>query len=302
MRIKRFQELYENTAFSRKMKLGIVCGNDQAALESVFDEKVREHVFPILIGSEKETNFLLNELGFKDFNYELMIADTEEAAAKIGADLAKHGKIDFLMKGLIHSRTFLKAVVSKENGLVENSLLSHVAVNELPSYHKLLITTDGGMVTEPTYEEKRILLSNSLLVAKGLGIEKPKVGVLAAAEVVNPKVKSSVEAERLMNEVTSTAPESCWIDGPISLDLAVSKEIAKLKEYTSPVAGDADILLGPDITAMNLLGKSITVFAKGKMAGIIIGAKVPIIMSSRGSDKEEKMASILLAAFVSDGG
>lgn len=302
MSIQRFQELYEQPIFPRKMALGIVNAYDRATLESVFDEQVRKHIFPLLIGGEAELRQVLQELNFTDYDYQLIGVTSADEAAKVGAELAKSGEIDLLMKGHIDSRTFLKAIVARENNLIKDSLLSHVAVNDLPNYHKLLITTDGGMVTEPTYEEKRLLLANSLLVAKGLGISKPKVGILAATEIVNPKINSSVEAEKLMKQVSQNEPDTCCIAGPISLDLALSREIANLKGYTNPVAGDVDILIGPDITAMNLLGKSMTVLAQGKMAGLIIGAKIPIVMSSRGSAKKEKIASILLAACVSNGG
>jgi len=143
------------------------------------------------------------------------------------------------------------------------------------------------------------LIAYSIEVMNKIGVAKPKVALLAASESVNPKIPSSVEAEEIMREIQAEAPESCDIDGPISLDLAVSKEIARQKEYTSAVAGDADILVGPDITTMNVLGKSLTVLAGGEMAGIIMGAKVPIVMVSRASTENEKMYAILMAMYCS---
>jgi phosphate butyryltransferase len=174
-----------------------------------------------------------------------------------------------------------------------------VALNEIPTYHKLLLTTDGGMVTSPSKEEKKILIQHGIEVMNKIGVAKPKVGLLAAAEKVNPKITSSVEAEEIMQEFQNEAPDSCWIDGPISLDLSLSKEVARIKHYESPVAGDADIVVGPDITTINVLGKSLTILAGAKMAGLIMGASVPIVMVSRGSTEEEKAYSILVAMYCS---
>jgi phosphate butyryltransferase len=203
------------------------------------------------------------------------------------------------MKGHLQTRTFLKAVVDREKGIATSKLLSHVALNEIPTYHKLLLTTDGGMVTSPSKEEKKILIQHGIEVMNKIGVAKPKVGLLAAAEKVNPKITSSVEAEEIMQEFQNEAPDSCWIDGPISLDLSLSKEVARIKHYESPVAGDADIVVGPDITTMNVLGKSLTILAGAKMAGLIMGASVPIVMVSRGSTEEEKAYSILVAMYCS---
>lgn len=234
-----------------------------------------------------------------NFSAQVVPAETEEECAAIGVKMAKNNELDFLMKGHLQTRTFLKAVVDREKGIATSKLLSHVALNEIPTYHKLLLTTDGGMVTSPSKEEKKILIQHGIEVMNKIGVAKPKVGLLAAAEKVNPKITSSVEAEEIMQEFQNEAPDSCWIDGPISLDLSLSKEVARIKHYESPVAGDADIVVGPDITTMNVLGKSLTILAGAKMAGLIMGASVPIVMVSRGSTEEEKAYSILVAMYCS---
>lgn len=294
--MKKFDELLTNFSSDQKIRIGVVCANDEVTIQSVFNEKVRDYLEPVLIGDEEKMIPILAQNGF---SARLVSAVTEEDCAAIGVEMVKKKEIDFLMKGHIQTRIFLKAVVDREKGIAVSDLLSHVALNEIPAYHKLLLTTDGGMVTAPSKEDKKILIKHGIEVMNKIGVEKPKVGLLAAAEKVNPKIASSVEAEEIMQELQAEAPDSCWIDGPISLDLSLSKAVAKIKHYESPVAGDADIVVGPDITTMNVLGKSLTVLAGAKMAGLIMGASVPIVMVSRGSTEEEKAYSILVAMYCS---
>ncbi|SET93116.1 phosphate butyryltransferase [Enterococcus malodoratus] len=294
--MQKFDELLTNFSSDEKIRIGIVCANDEVTIQAVFNEKVRDFLEPILIGDKEKITGILAKF---DFSARIVAADTEEACASIGVEMVQKKEIDFLMKGHIQTRTFLKAVVDRENGITKSGLLSHVALNEIPAYHKLLLTTDGGMVTAPSKADKKILIQHGIEVMNKIGIAKPKVGLLAAAEKVNPKISSSVEAEEIMQEIQAEAPDSCWIDGPISLDLSLSKEVAAIKHYDSPVAGDADIVVGPDITTMNVLGKSLTILAGAKMAGLIMGASVPIVMVSRGSTEEEKAYSILVAMYCS---
>lgn len=294
--MQKFDELLANFASEQKIRIGVVCANDEVTIQSVFNEKVREYLEPILIGDETRINEILTK---HHFSARIVSADTEEKCAAVGVEMVRKNEIDFLMKGHIQTRTFLKAVVDREKGIATSGLLSHVALNEIPAYHKLLLTTDGGMVTAPSKADKKILIKHGIEVMNKIGVKKPKVGLLAAAEKVNPKIPSSVEAEEIMLDMQEEAPDSCYIDGPISLDLSLSKEVAAIKHYESPVAGDADIVVGPDITTMNVLGKSLTILAGAKMAGLIMGASVPIVMVSRGSTEEEKAYSILVAMYCS---
>jgi len=292
----KFNVLLDQFQTNAKVKIGVVSAEDQKTLETVFDSPVAEHLQPILIGDPAKIKTLLDG---KHADATIMPAYSEQEAAEIGVKLAKQHDIDVLMKGHIQSRTFLKAVVNKEVGIAESGLLNHVSVLDIPSYDKLLLATDGGMIPVPTFDDKLILIERSVKLMQQMGVKKPRVGILAAAENVNPRVPSSVEAKELMDKVEATHSEDCYIDGPISFDLATSKKVAELKDYESPVAGQADILIGPDLTSMNLLGKSLTIMANAKMAGIIQGATLPIVMTSRGSDETEKMYSILLAMYSS---
>ena len=221
--------------------------------------------------------------------------DGDTEIAEKAVSVIRDGLGDVLMKGHIQTRDLLKAVVNKETGIRESKTLSHVAINEIPYYHKLLFLTDGGMMLTPDVDTKEDILLNALELTKKLGYVHTNVAILDASENVNPKLQASTDAVILKDRFEKNDFGDVTVEGPISLDLSLSKEIAKEKEYISPVAGEADILLVPDIVAGNLLGKSMVTFGKGKMAGLVLGAKVPIIITSRGSTTEEKMNSLMIA-------
>lgn len=298
--LKNFAELIAKQETQSLKRVAVINPTDEASLKGIFDERLVGRVKAVLIGEQLAIEKQLKDLKLPLDGAEIIDTPASEAAAK-GVALAKDGTVDVLMKGHIQTRDFLKPVIAKETGIAVDSLLTHVVLTQVPAYDRLFITTDGGMVPEPNFEQKVKIIKNGMSVLNKLGYTKPKVAVLAASETVNPSIHSSVEAKELQEYFTARGEEfPCEIDGPLSFDLAVSREIAAMKGYDSPVAGQADILIGPDMTAMNLVGKSITVFGKGQMAGIICGAKIPIVMTSRGSSSEEKYLSIVLASLVSD--
>ena len=174
--------------------------------------------------------------------------------------------------------------------------MSHFVINEIPNYHKLLVTTDGGMLMYPDLEQKKHIIENAVDTLISLGYDKPKVAVLAAVERVNPKMPETVDAAKLKEMNQSGAIINCIIDGPLSYDITMNKESAKIKGVDSQVCGDADILIVPNITTGNILGKCLVYSAGAKMAGFIVGAKVPIVLTSRGSSSEEKYLSLVLCA------
>ena len=179
--------------------------------------------------------------------------------------------------------------------------MSHFTIFEIPGYHKLLAPVDGGMVTYPTLEQKKQIIENTVEMFHALGYDRPKVGVLACVEKINPKMPETVEADALKQMNLRGEIGGCIVEGPISYDCAVSKEIADYKGFESPCAGDCDILLAPNIHAGNIMGKMLTVTCGAKMAGFIVGAACPIAMTSRGSSAEEKFDSIVLAAVCAAG-
>lgn len=203
------------------------------------------------------------------------------------------------MKGLVKTSTLLKAVLDKEFGLRTDRLLSHVAVVEVPGVNRLIFVTDGGMVIRPTLEQKVQIIQNAVEVARKLGYEIPKVGLIAAVETVNPDMPETMEAAIIAKMNERGQIKNCKIDGPLGIDNALSIYAAEVKGVKGDVAGHADILVVPDIHSGNFLGKSAVYFANGRIAGIIAGAKVPVIVISRADTSDSKFASIALAIALS---
>jgi len=203
------------------------------------------------------------------------------------------------MKGRMQTADLLRQVVNKETGLQVGKIMSHVGLFQVPNYHKVVVLTDGGMLLQPDLEQKVKIINNAVDVLHALGYEDPKVAVMCGAEVLNKKAQESVDAAALKEMNVNGEITGCTVEGPISYDIALSKEIAEFKKFDSPVAGEADAMIMPCMAAGNMLGKSWTVSSNGMMAGIIVGAKVPIVLTSRGSSAEEKFYSIVLAAAAS---
>lgn len=223
-------------------------------------------------------------------------ADSDADCAARSVALIRSGRGDMLIKGMLQTGTLLKAVVSREAGIRAGEVMSHVAILDVPSYHKLLYVTDGGMVVAPDLEQKRHILKNALDFCRFLGYDCPKAAVLCAVETVNPAMPETADAAVLKAEGERGDFGPCVVEGPIALDLATDRAAAEVKGYRSPAAGDADILLAPSIAAGNLLGKSLYGLAGGEMAGVVLGARVPITVNSRGATAEEKYWSILICA------
>lgn len=273
---------------------------DDHVLEAVFEAENMGLIKAVLIDKEDEVKKVLTELGKNPDDYEIINAETPEECGQIAVDLVKEGKANVILKGLLETKDVLKPVVNKETGIGLGGVMSIVAFTELPAYHKLLVVTDGGMMTYPTVEQKAGIIKNAVDCYKKLGIENPKIACVAAVEKVNPKMPETVDAAELKKMNEEGIIKDCIVEGPISLDLAVNADSAKRKKYESPVAGDADVILVPNIQVGNVAHKSMLQFGNGKMAGVVVGAKCPIIINSRGSSAEEKFDSLLLACAVAD--
>jgi phosphate butyryltransferase len=300
MVIKNFDELIKKVqSFEGKKKVAVAAAHDEHAMEAVFHAAENNIVEPVFIGYKEKIKEIAAKLG-KTVSDDSIIetADDIEAAAK-AVELARNGQVDFIMKGKLQTADLLRAVVDKEKGLRTGKVMSHVSIQEVPSYHKLLITTDGGMMMYPDLEQKKKIIENAVEVLHSLGYENPKVAVLAAVETVNPKMPESVDAGKLKEMNQNGEINGCIVEGPISYDIAMNKESGEIKGFVSPVAGDPDILIVPNITCGNILGKCLVYSAGAKMAGFIVGAKVPIVLTSRGSSSEEKYLSLVLSAAAS---
>ncbi len=297
MVFKTFEDLINHVQKSgTKKKVVLAAAHDEHALEAVILADKNNIAQPVLVGDQPKIVEMLSKLGVAENQYEIYHTEDDVSAAKKSIALIREGKGDFLMKGKLQTADLLREVVNKETGLSLGKPMSHVAMQEIPNYHKLVAVTDGGMMMYPNLEEKQKIIENTVDVFNKMGYEKPKVAVLAAVEVVNPKMPEAVDAAELKKMNESGIIKKCIIEGPISYDLAMNKESSELKGYVSEVAGDVDILVVPNITAGNILGKSLIYSAGAKMAGFVVGAKVPIVLTSRGATTEEKYLSLAISA------
>ena len=249
----------------------------------------------ILYGDEAVVRPLVGQAGIEG-RVELRHAADPATALREAVRSVRCGESGVLMKGMLNSSDFLRGVLNKEEGLRTGRRLSHIAAVELPGYHKLIYSTDGGMNIDPDLAAKKDILANALLALRSWGYDCPKVGVLACVEKLNPKMPETVEGDALKQMNQRGELTGCVVEGPISYDCAVSREIAAFKGFESPCAGDCDVLVAPNIHAGNIMGKMLTVTCKAKMAGFIVGARCPIVMTSRGSSAEEKYLSIVISA------
>ena len=297
MELKNFKELIAKVQNNdTKKRVAVAAAHDEHTLEAVFKAVNDKLVEPVLIGDKKKIVKMLDNLSVNfDENEIIHTSDDTEAAEKT-VELINEGKADFIMKGKLQTADLLKAVVNKEKGLRTGSVMSHVAILEIPAYHKLIAVTDGGMMMYPNLEEKKQIIENVVNVFLAMGYESPKVAVLTAVETVNPKMPEAVDADNLKKMNQNGEIKNCIVEGPISVDLTFNKESAKIKGYESPVTGEADILIAPNITTGNIMSKALLEFANGTMAGMIVGAKVPIVLTSRGATTEEKYLSLVLSA------
>ena len=297
--MKNFKEII-NFARERGPKtISVACCQDKEVLMAVEMARKERIANSILVGDIEKTKEIAKEIDLDLSNYELIhIEDLSEASLK-SVELVSQGKADMVMKGLVDTSIILKAVLDKEKGLRTNNVLSHVAVFDIESYDRLFFITDAAMNLAPELNVKKQIIENASTVAHSLDIKIPKVAVLCAKEKVNPKMKDTVDAKELEEMCNRGEIKGCIVGGPFALDNAVSIEAAKHKGITHPVAGEADILLAPDIEAGNILYKSLVFFSKSKNAGVIVGAKAPIILTSRADSEETKLNSIALGVLMS---
>lgn len=280
-------------------RLALAAAQERAALEAALDARAEGIVEPILIGDPAAISELAAEIGVEISGIRVIAAKDYAAAAAAAVALVRDGEAQVLMKGILDSSVLLKAALAKESGIGSGRLASHVAVIESPRYPKPFIVTDAALNIAPDLREKVDIIANAVAVSKALGVDKPKVAMLAAVEKVNPeKMPCTVDAAILSQMQRRGQIKGCVIDGPLALDNAISAESAAIKGIVSEVAGDADILVAPDIEAGNILYKSLVDLGGAKAAAIIAGAGAPIVLTSRSDSRETKLASIALAVAV----
>lgn len=297
MKISCFEDLaIEANKMTRKTKIAVVEAQDEHTLESVIKATEDGIMVPVLIGNANKIEELLVRFGAEPSAFEILAASGVEESLQQAVGLIHDGKANAIMKGRLESGQFMKAIVTKDNGLLTGGKLSLAGLFETKKYHKVFAVTDMGLNTYPDLEGKKIIITNALQLLHALGCAKPKVAVLSAVEKLNPKMPDAVDGDALKKMNIKGEIKGCIIEGPISFDLATSSASAQIKGYDSPVAGDADLLVVPDICAGNILVKCLTGFGDARTAGTVLGARVPVILTSRSAETSDKYYSIALAA------
>ncbi len=297
--IKSFQEMADAAkAMEKKTIVAVVEAQDAHTLEAVVTAKKDGMIEAMLIGNEEKIREILAQEGGDPADFTIVPTGSMEESLEKAVDAINSGKASAIMKGKLETGQFMKAIVKKENGMMAGGRISLIGLYEEPRlYHKLVSITDMGMNTYPDLEGKKDLINNAVKLLHALGIECPKVACLCAVEKMNPKMPETVDADALKKMNQAGEIPGCIVEGPISFDLAMKKSAAEIKGFDSPVAGDADLLLVPDITCGNVLTKCMTDYAGATTAGTILGAKCPVIVTSRSAAASDKYYSIALAAY-----
>jgi len=280
-------------------RIAVAAAADKHVLDAIMMAKQEGFADPILVGEKPAIESIAAEIGFKLDGVTIIdITDPFKASVEAVA-LIRNGKADILMKGLVGTGPMLKAVLDKEIGLRKGATLSHVALFETQFYHKLIGVTDAAMNVAPEFDEKVSMVQNAVEVFHKLGIQEPKVAIVCAVETVNPKMEATVHAAMLTLMNRRKQIKGCIIDGPLALDNAVSAESAHHKGIVSDVSGDVDLIVTHDINSGNVLYKSLNFLGGATTAAVIMGAKVPIVLTSRADSERSKLMSIALAAAIS---
>ena len=279
-----------------KKKLVLAVAQDHHALDAAYNAYKKEIVEIVLVGKKDEIISLSEKYSYSLTDIQIIDEADKQKAVEISVKLVAEKKAEILMKGNVNTSVLLKGVLNKEWGLRTGGLLSHLAIFEIKKYHKLLGLTDVAMNIAPDLKAKVAILKNAIDYMNKLGIEKPKVAAIAAMENVDENMIASLDAALLSKMSQRNQILNCEIDGPLAFDNAISSESAIQKGISSPVSGDADLLLMPNIESGNVLYKALSFFGDAKIAAVILGAKAPIVLTSRSDSEEAKLNSILLAA------
>jgi phosphate butyryltransferase len=298
--MKLISDIIEAARTAGPRRIAVAAAQEHSALEAASDAYKHGLATPILVGDRAAMEAIAAELGIDLSPFRIVEEKEPAKAAAKAVELVRNGEADMLMKGIVDTSVILKAAFNKETGINAGRLASHVAVFETAHYHKLFIVTDAAINIAPELSAKLDIIANAVVAAKALGVEKPKVALLAAVEKVNyDKMPCTVDAAIITQMNRRGQVKGCIVDGPLALDNAMSAESAKIKKIVSDVAGDADILVTPDIEAGNVLYKSLIDLGGAKGAGIVMGSAKPIILTSRADSAETKLASIAFASLVS---
>lgn len=296
--LRDFKDLIEEVKTIDKSRVSVAAANDKSVLEAVKMATDLGFIESVLVGNEEEIRKIAEEIGLTD--YEIINTNSDEEAALEAVKQVSSGKADLLMKGLVNTSVYMRAVLNREHGLRTGNLLSLLAVYDLPDYHKLIYASDSGVNVAPDLQGKKSILTNMVNAMKEIGIENPKIAALTANERVDESIPATVEAEALVKMVEDGEIPSCTIEGPISFDIAFDKEAAEQKGVESEVSGDLDGIIFSNMETGNVLGKSWLHFNKAQWAGVILGGSHPVILGSRSDTPEIKLNSIALGCLINN--
>ena len=294
--IKNFDEILDQIKSEKTKTVAVAMAEDPDVLKAL--EKARSNGLTnaILIGNKENIVSIMADLQISKEEYEIIDSQNENQSVELAVAKVNSGAAQVLMKGLCSTSTFLKGILDKNNGLRSGKVLSHLAVFESPNYHKLFMLSDAAMNIAPDLSTKIVITENAISTALNLGYEKPKIAIISAVEKVNPDgIPSTVDAAIISKMNERNQIKNCIIDGPLALDNALSVQSCKVKNLNSAVGGDADILIVPNIETGNACYKLLTLLGNAKVAGIIVGAAAPIVLTSRADSEESKFLSIVTA-------
>ncbi|MGC9364295.1 MAG: bifunctional enoyl-CoA hydratase/phosphate acetyltransferase [Fidelibacterota bacterium] len=287
-------------ANKRRKTISIAMADDPSVLHAIKAVAEKGLAKAVLVGDSRRIKTIAEKVGYSISDEMIVHAVEEREIAFRAVEQIRNGKAEILMKGHISTPILMKAVLDRDTGLRTGSILSHVAVAEVPTYPKMLITGDGGITITPDLAAKQAILDNMIAVCRKLAIEQPKICALCPIEKINPKIQETVDAAELRKIAESGEFGDIILEGPMAMDVALSADAARKKGIASRIAGDTDVILVPNITSGNAIIKLLMYLANAKVGGLVVGAKVPIILLSRSDKPEEKFNSMILALLVAD--
>lgn len=296
--IRNFGEVLQKVKCQETKKVTVAVAQDEPVLKAVSEAHNKGIVNAVLVGDREKIKAAAENVSMDLSQYEVVHEPDDIKAALKAVEIVSSKGADMVMKGLVDTATFLRSVLNKEIGLRTGSLMSHVAVFEIPGFDRLIFLTDAAFNMYPDLKAKVDIIKNSVQVAHAIGVDNPKVAPICAVEVVNPDMPATVDASILSKMNDRGQIKGCIIDGPLALDNAISEEAARHKNVGGPVAGKADIVLMPNIEAGNVMYKTLTYMTESQNGGILVGTKAPVILTSRADTDAAKLNSIALASLV----
>jgi len=287
----KYEQLLERCHGLEPIPTAVAHPCEETALAGAIEAGEKGLITPILVGPVAKIREIATKAGIDLAGIQLVDTPHSHASAEKAVELVREGKAELLMKGSLHSDELLGAVVTRESGMRTARRISHVFIMDVPTYHKVLIITDAAISIAPTLDDKVDICQNAIDLALSLGVPTPKVAILAAVETVNSKMPATIDAAALCKMAERGQITGGLLDGPLAFDNAISREAARMKGIRSEVAGDPDILLVPDLEAGNMLAKQLTFLANADSAGLVLGARVPIILTSRADSVRSRIAS-----------